>query len=190
MPSNRSTARDVAAVIAGLAAGVLGSRLLPPLLANANGSKRARQGHNPFELLIEDHRQILTLVNDLAGQSAETPTARRASSFMMLKRKLAKHAMAEEDVVYPLLHTQDGHTQSSKELYDDHADIKILLFRMEELLKQGADWSQPVRSLQELLERHIEEEELVTFPTLRQKLDDERLPAVSGQIRREEAMVL
>ena len=38
----------------------------------------------------------------------------------MLKRKLAKHAMAEEDVVYPIVHNQTAETTESKHLYDEH----------------------------------------------------------------------
>jgi hemerythrin superfamily protein len=108
----------------------------------------------------------------------------------MLKRKLAKHAMAEEDIVYPELHAQPDQADRSKRLYDQHADMKIRLFQLEELVKSGGNWSEQVRSLRDLVQRHADEEEQNVFPQLRSAMTENRMPKVSGQIHREEAMVL
>ena len=116
--------------------------------------------------------------------------AKRASLFLALKRKLAKHALAEEDVVYPLLHNQGQDADRSKELYDEHADMKILLFELEELLKSGEDWSGQVRSLREIIQEHVNEEEQVVFPKLKQIFDENRTAKTSSQISREEALIL
>lgn len=185
----RDSGRHFGVLAAGLAAGALGSRLLPPLVAMANGTFRACRGSDPFEILISDHRMILSVLDKMAEQS-EGSNARRASLFLMLKRKLAKHAMAEEDVVYPLLHGRGHDPDGSKQLYDEHADMKIMLFELEELLMSGADWKEPVGRLRELIRSHIDEEEQVVFPQLRQLIDRGAVPKVSGQIRREEALVL
>ena len=189
MTENRNDSRTLALLIGGAAAGILGSRLLPPLLAVFNGARRAEHGHDPFELLISDHRGILALLDEMEAAPADS-TLGRSRMFLMFKRKLGKHAMAEEDVVYPLLHSTGQDAQGSKELYDEHADMKILLFRLEELLMAGEDWREPVRSLRDLIRDHIQEEEQVVFPRLRQLLGENRAPKVSGQIRREEALVL
>ena len=189
MSENRSAGRDLALLLGGLAAGVVGSRLFPPLIAMANGSGRVRRGHDPFELLIEDHRMLLSTLDQMLEQPAES-IAKRASLFLALKRKLAKHALAEEDVVYPLLHNEGRDTAASKELYDEHADMKILLFELEELLKSGGDWSREVRSLRDLIQDHVNEEEQVVFPKLKQIFDENRIAKISSQISREEALIL
>jgi iron-sulfur cluster repair protein YtfE (RIC family) len=189
MSGNRSAGRDFAVLLGGIAAGIVGSRLLPPLVAAATGAGRARRGHDPFELLIEDHRMLLSTLDQMLEASTESVT-RRASLYLALKRKLGKHALAEEDVVYPLLHNQGQDTEASKELYDEHADMKILLFELEELLKTGGDWSAQVRSLRDLIQEHVNEEEQVVFPKLRQIFDQDRAAKVSGQISREEALIL
>lgn len=189
MTEDRNPGRGIAVLVAGVAAGILGSRLLPPLIAAAHGARRVRGGGDPFELLIADHRQILSLLRDMEVQPADA-NATCARLFLMLKRKLAKHALAEEDVVYPLLHGEGDKAQESKELYDEHADMKILLFQLEELLKSGADWTAPVRSLRELIQGHVDEEEQVVFPRLRELFDQTRASKVSGQIHREEALIL
>lgn len=189
MSENRNIGRDLAVLLGGVAAGIVGSRLLPPLLAAASGSGRARRGHDPFELLIEDHRLILSTLDQMLAEPAES-TVKRASLYLALKRKLAKHALAEEDVVYPLLHNQGQDAEASKELYDEHADMKILLFELEELLKSGGDWSTQVHSLRDLIQEHVNDEEQVVFPKLRQIFDANHASKVSGQISREEALIL
>ncbi|HWR51043.1 MAG TPA: hemerythrin domain-containing protein [Bryobacteraceae bacterium] len=187
MRTHQSTGRDVAMLIGGVAAGVVGSRLLPPLVAAATGWTRT--GEDPFERLIRDHRQIMSILDEMVATPAGS-RVNRSRMFLMLKRKLAKHAMAEEDIVYPILYAEGQTSQQSKHLYDEHADMKIFLFRLEELLKSGEDWSEPARALQNLVRRHVEEEEREVFPRLRQTLAQDRRPKISGQIRREEALIL
>ena len=189
MKQTRSTGRDIAVLFAGVAAGVLGSRLLPPLIASATGSAKAARSGDPFDTLVADHRQILSLLDGMVANH-DASAVRRGSLFLMLKRKLGKHALAEEDVVYPILHRESGELSESKDLYDEHADMKILLFELEERLKSGADWSEPVGTLRDLIRSHIDEEEQVVFPRLRARMDEDRRSTVSGQISREEALIL
>lgn len=189
MPQARSIYRDMAAVAGGLAVGIAGSRLLPPLAASASGSVRTRFGKDPFQRLIRDHRYIAATLEQMETAAPED-TAQRAKLFLILKRTLGKHAMAEEDVVYPLLHDEIHDEQQSKQLYSEHADIKIHLFELEKLLKAGEDWTDRVRTLRYLIVEHVREEEEVEFPKLREALQKKHGRMLSGQIHREEAMVL
>jgi len=181
--------RDMAMLMGGLVAGVIGSRLLPPLLANISGSRRVRSGGEPFAMLMEDHRQILSILDRMA----DAPTGskfQRGRLFLMLKRKLAKHAMAEEDVVYPIVHNDSANGNERKHLYDEHAEMKVLLYEIEKQLQSGKDWSGSVLPLRDLIARHVQEEETVIFPELRRELRGEDSPKLSGQIAREEALVI
>lgn len=176
-------------LLAGAAAGVLGSRLLPPLFAAGKASGRVRVGGDPFALLIGDHREITSTLDEMMAASKESP-ARRARLFLALKRKLAKHAMAEEDVVYPIVRNDSASGDERKHLYDEHADMKILLYELEGLLKSGEDWTPVVAPLRDLIRQHIDEEERTIFPELRRELSDSARPKIAGQISREEALVL
>ena len=187
--ADRISAREIAMLAGGMAAGIIGSRLLPPLLVQAVGSVRSRFGEDPFEPLIRDHRYIVSVLNDMENVSAGS-TVHRMKLYLSLKRTLAKHAMAEEDVVYPLLHDEGGDPQSSKHLYSEHADMKIHLYELEQLIKKSEDWTANVRSLRDLIQKHIHEEEQVEFPKLRRMLDEHRNGILARHIRREEAMVL
>ena len=188
MTRHNGTGRNVAMLLGGLAAGIVGSRVLPPLLAGAAGSGRARSGADPFAKLIDDHRQILSVLDRMAAAPSDSKML-CSRLFLMLKRKLAKHAMAEEDVVYPRV-PNAPESGGRKHLYDEHADMKVLLFEMEDALMNGRDWSAAVASLTDLVRRHANEEEQTIFPELRRQLSGGAAPKLSGQISREEALVL
>jgi hemerythrin superfamily protein len=150
---------------------------------------RTRVGQDPFDRLIQDHRIILQTLDDMERHGSGS-MARRGALFLRLKRTLAKHAMAEEDVVYPLLHDDARREEASKQLYQEHADMKIHLFELERLLKANEDWSERVRTLRDIISEHARQEEEVEFPRLREALDKDRTRKLSAYIRREESMVL
>lgn len=186
---NSLSSRDWAAIGAGLVAGFVGAKLLPPVLASGSGQIRARLGQDPFALLIEDHRLIQSTLRAMENCPAGA-TATKGKLFLRLKRTLGKHAMAEEDVVYPMLQTRAGAREQSRQLYEEHGDIKVHLFEIEVLLMQGSDWGERVRSLRHIVDEHIREEEEVEFPRLRHALDGTRRRQISGLIRREEALLV
>jgi hemerythrin superfamily protein len=173
----------------GIAAGIMASRVVPPIVAAIVGAGRSRVSGDPFALLVEDHRKILSLLDRMAATPASS-AAKRWRLFLMLKRKLAKHALAEEDVVYPIVHNDSATGDERKHLYDEHAEMKIMLHNIEEQLMSGEDWNSVVVPLRELIRRHADEEEKTIFPELRKELSKAAVPKVSGQISREEAMIV
>lgn len=185
----RPFTRDIAAVAGGLAMGVVSSRLLPPLLAGAAGSMRASLGEKPFDRLVQDHRAVLSLLERLVG-AADDSIARRMALFLAVKRALAKHALAEEDVVYPLLQSKANGASAAKQLYSEHAEMKVHLYELEMASAGGAAWAERARALQALIARHIRDEEDVQFPRLEGLLDAEGRRRLARQIRREEALIL
>jgi hemerythrin superfamily protein len=189
MRDQNSKGRTAAILMGGIAGGMLLGRLLPPIITAMASAARTRAGGDPFGLLIEDHRKILMLLDRMVEEQSGSKF-RRGSLFLALKRKLAKHAMAEEDVVYPIVRKQMGHEDQGKHLYDEHADMKILLYDIEARLMAGEDWSAPVGQLRDLIRSHVDEEENVIFPELRRQVAEATLPMVSGQISREEALVV
>ena len=189
MGKNGLSTRDLTAIGIGVAAGVVASRLLPPVVAQAVGGLKARSGEDPFDRLIQDHRRILSVLDQMQ-EVPENHRGKRMKLFLSLKRTLAKHALAEEDIVYPLLHDDVHEIEQSKHLYEEHADIKIHLFELERMLMNNQNWSRRVESLRDLIERHVRDEEEVEFPKLRESLDNQRRRTLSQNIRREEALVL
>ncbi|HVW07750.1 MAG TPA: magnesium-translocating P-type ATPase [Bryobacteraceae bacterium] len=179
--------RSIGMLFGGVAAGIVGTRLLPPVIAAIAGWGKVRAGADPFDRLIGDHRRILSILDRML-EVRHPSLARRARLYMMLKRRLAKHALAEEDVVYPLVHN-DSATEERSHLYQEHAEMKILLHEAGETVKSGQDWTETLGKLRSLIREHVEEEEKTVFPELRRELSRNRWPALSGQISREEAVL-
>lgn len=183
--------QDVASFVGGMLAGAMASRVLPPLLAEAAGAARAAMGHDPFAELIADHRKLVALLTAMEqSQSRGRSDAHRAQLLLRFKRRLAAHALAEEDVAYPLLHDAAGAAQDAKHLYGEHADMKIHLHALEQMPKGAPEWVTRVRALKQLIERHARHEEEVDFPRLRQALGAQARTRLSGDLAREKAFIL
>ena len=174
-------------LVSGILVGILAARILPPFLAMACGSARARAGHDPFESLTADHQRFRDL---LARMNEATATVQRAHLLLRLKRGLAAHAMAEEDVVYPMLQDEAGAKPDPTHLYAEHAAVKVLLFRLEKKVLAGTDWAEEVGALSALLTEHARHEEEVDFPRLRDLLGKEGGVTLARKISREKALVL
>ncbi|WP_037459780.1 hemerythrin domain-containing protein [Skermanella stibiiresistens] len=181
--------RGLAAVAGGAAAALLASRLLPPLVAQATGSARAAAGTDAFEALIHDHRIILSLL-DRMEHSPNSAVLHRTQLFLRLKRRLSAHAMAEEDVIYPLLHDRAHEKSDALHLYGEHAEMKILIHALERTPKDDPGWSGIARDLRILIEGHVHQEEEVEFPKLRHLLDRKEIVRMSGEVQREKALIL
>jgi hemerythrin superfamily protein len=185
LPSIRSTASFAAGAMLTL----VGSRLLPPIVAQARGAARVDIGGDPFSTLIEDHKAIMASLDAIAD-TADRQVFERTQRFLRLKRRLAAHAMAEEDVVYPLLHGNADGSSDAMRLYEDHAEMKILLSKLEQLPKDGADWHDRAMELRTLIQEHVRREEDEEFPQLRTRLDARAASDLAGKIQRERALLL
>lgn len=170
-------------------AGAIGSRLLPPFIAKVTGSARIGADSDPFSVLIADHRIFESLLTEME-QSADNESLYRTQLFLRLKRRLAAHAMAEEDVVYPLLHDKAKAAEDAKHLYAEHADIKIHLYALETLPKNDPEWVQRASALKALIVSHARHEEDVDFPKLRLILSQSEAIRLAGNVQREKALVL
>jgi hemerythrin superfamily protein len=181
--------QGMAAFAGGAVAATVASRLLPPLVAQAAGAARAAGGGDPLETLIADHRRFVALLTEME-QSADTATIHRTQLLLRLKRGLAAHALAEEDIVYPLLHDEAKAADDAKHLYSEHADIKIHLHALEQMPKDAPEWAQRAGALKQLIEGHARHEEEIDFPRLREVLDEQAMRQLAGHVQREKALIL
>ncbi|HYH18430.1 MAG TPA: hemerythrin domain-containing protein [Azospirillum sp.] len=183
------SANGLMAFAGGVLVALIASRIMPPLVAQAAGTMRAQAGRDPFDALAHDHRIILSLLDEME-HSPEHATVRRTQLLLRLKRRLAAHALAEEDVVYPLLHDQAHAVEDTRHLYAEHADMKMHLFALERMPKDDPRWHGRVGELRALIAGHVRQEEEVDFPKLRERLDQRATVRLSGSVEREKALVL
>ncbi|HEX2117346.1 MAG TPA: hemerythrin domain-containing protein [Alphaproteobacteria bacterium] len=181
--------RSLSAFAAGAALSFAASRLMPPLAGRAIGMARVAAGGDPFEALARDHRTVLGMMDTLL-QSDGQARMRRTAGLMQIKRSLTAHALAEEDVVYPMLREEVGAVEASDRLYREHAEIKIHLFKLEHMRSDDTRWQGEMQALRDLVARHAADEENNEFPRLRERLSHENILQLSGDVSREKQFVL
>jgi hemerythrin superfamily protein len=181
--------RSFTAFAAGAALSFAASRLMPPLAGRAVGLARVAAGGDPFEALARDHRLVLGMM-DAALRANGRARIRRTATLLQIKRSLTAHALAEEDVVYPMLRDEVGEMEASDRLYREHADIKIHLFRLEHLRSDDPRWLEEMTALRDLVTRHAADEENTEFPRLRERLSRDNIVQLSSDVSREKQFVL
>jgi hemerythrin superfamily protein len=185
----RSFGGSIALIATGAALTAIGTRVLSPFAGQAMGSARHALGGDPFDALARDHRLVLELFEAIERTPADA-TMRRATMFFQLKRMLSAHALAEEDVVYPLLHDQADEADAAYALYREHADMKMGLHTLDSMAKDDPNWVSELRRVRDLVAAHARKEEEVEFPRLREALDAGGTSRIAAEIGREKALIL
>ena len=110
--------------------------------------------------------------------------ARRGALFVKINYALTKHALQEETVIYPALReTQiDG---MAKQLYSDHADIKIHLHELADMARNDPRFIERVRALQACVGHHVREEEDEIFPRFHGKMSPQQNAKLTLAVHRE-----
>ena len=186
---NRLSARDALTFGAGAILMLAASRMAPPVAGRAIGSIRAMAGTDPFDALAQDHQKVLALFDRIEATD-DTAIARRSAMLLQLKRMLTEHALAEEDIVYPMLHDDARRGAQAKKLYREHAEVKVRLFELEHKAKDDPTWIADLRSLHRMIQQHVQEEETIEFPKLRAALDNSQCANLLGEVQREKSMLL
>ncbi len=168
----------IGAAVAGAAVGLAanyGRRLVMQSPAMVSG--------NWDEALKTEHKMTLALFDQLEA-TGDGATATRAGLVMKIKYALSKHALQEENVVYPALR-EANETADADELNSEHGYVKTYLYELENMAKDAPEFLARVRSFRSLLEGHIRTEEDEVFPRLRARLSDEQNRKLTLAMNRE-----
>jgi len=183
------TGRNMMIFGAGAALMFAASRIAPPFAGRAIGTMRAMSGTDPFEALAHDHQKVLALFGRIE-QTDNSAVMRRNAMLVQLKRMLTAHALAEEDIVYPMLHDDAQRKEQAKKLYSEHAAVKVKLFELEHKAKDDPTWIDDLRALHRMIAEHAHEEEQIEFPKLRAALNEAQCTNLLGEVSREKSMLL
>ncbi len=142
--------------------GIATERLLP---AAAQTSAPATGG-NAIDILLEDHRKIKALMNQIAQTSAGNPT-QRAQLLQQLADLLTVHNSTEENLVYPAIRDIAARPNDAAMLYHQQDEAKIIVFELDQLSKSDPRWSSRFATLHSAVLAHVAQEENIDFPHLR-----------------------
>lgn len=173
-----STGALIGAAAAGVAVG---------LMANL-GRKVAVQAPTKLagewdEALKTEHAAVLKLFDALQA-TTEKNTTKRSMLLMQIKHALAKHALQEENAVYPALRDA-GQTEQADHLNHDHGYVKQYLYDLENMPKESPAFLTKVAEFRRAIEEHASEEENTIFPALKAKLSPEKNKALTALMNKE-----
>lgn len=133
--------------------------------------------------LIAEHQAVLKLF-DAIEATDDKAAGRRAMLLMQIKHALAKHAIEEENVIYPALR-EAGKIEEADELTREHGYVKQYLYELENMPNTGPGFLEKVRKFRADLEEHMDDEEERLFPALRTQLSDEKNKLLTTAMNKE-----
>jgi hemerythrin-like domain-containing protein len=179
---------------AGRVLGALGAAALGMFAVLAVGrAKRAAAKavvvlHGDWEgQLKTEHRAVKRMLKAMV-ETEIGDAAKRSALLAELADALTRHAVEEENVVYPALRGL-GAVEEVHALLQDHADMKTMIRQLEEAGPEDPAWEDRARSLKRLVERHIRVEEKDAFPRLHTDPEPGTNEKITRLVRREGAKV-
>lgn len=135
--------------------------------------------------LTAQHEQIKALFARVTSSTG----ADRGQAFLELRRLLAVHETAEEEVVHPRARQEiaNGESVIDARLHEEHA-AKEALAELEKLDLDSAEFSTKLAALEADVLAHAEAEEQEEFSELQAQLDDAQLERMRRAVKLAESM--
>lgn len=135
------------------------------------------------EVLQLEHRAVEELFDRIL-QTDDSDTGKRTALLAKIKHALMKHAIEEENAIYPALQRIDAQ-DAEDELFSDHAEIKKALYDLDRMDKSDAVFLTRIMELRTMIERHVQEEEGDLFPRLKRAMTAEETKLANARVWRE-----
>lgn len=136
-----------------------------------------------FEAIKTEHRLAMAIFDKIEA-TRDDQTTQRMLLLTKLKYALGKHAIEEEDVIYPALRDA-AQKQAADKLNHDHGYIKTYLYELLNMPKDSPAWIAKVREFRALVEEHVREEEDEIFPSFRAQMSDEQNAKLTTLLNKE-----
>jgi hemerythrin-like domain-containing protein len=147
-----------------------------------------------LSLLREDHRAMVELFQQIEAVPRGIPAdtegmQRKRKLFEQVSAALSRHAMAEEQLLYPLARrVLDGGDALADHALAEHQQVKETLVRLDGLSVDNLDFDGEIRSLMATIRDHVKEEENDLFPALESRLTAGELAELARDLERAERM--
>jgi hemerythrin superfamily protein len=144
-----------------------------------------RSGNDVVSFLKQQHDQIKTLFQDVLSSSGDE----RKDAFVRLRRLLAVHETAEEEIVHPRAKSvlSDGDSVVGDRLEEENK-AKQVLAELESIDVDSPQFESAFRAFQADVLEHAESEEKFEFAQLADALDEAELGRMQTAARAAEAM--
>jgi len=139
---------------------------------------------NAIDLLKEDHRKVLKMLDEMT-ETTERAVKTRTELLGKIEAELKIHTTIEEEDFYPAYRNAGGKPGAKMyhEAIEEHRAVEALV--LPDLLATDpgtVEFSGRAKVLKEMLEHHIEEEEGEMFPEAQKLLSKEELNVLGEQM--------
>lgn len=129
-------------------------------------------GNDVVSFLKIQHQQIKGMFQQVLDAQGEE----REALFVNLRRLLAVHETAEEEIVHPAARREiPGGEQIVEALLKEETEAKTMLVELEKMDVRAPQWDVKFTALRDAVIAHAEEEETQELSRLGEKLDVQRL---------------
>lgn len=136
-----------------------------------------------MESLKNEHEMTLAIFDKIEA-TRDDQAMMRGMLLMQLKHALSKHAMEEENVIYPALR-EANEAAEADHLNSDHGYVKTFLYELDNIEKTSSEWIAKVREFRTMLEAHMREEEDRIFPEFHASLTEEQNKKLTAAMHKE-----
>lgn len=145
----------------------------------------AKSGADVVNFLVGQHERIKSLFAETLSSSGET----RKNSFLQLRRLLAVHEAAEEEIVHPRARREivNGDIVIQMRLQEE-AEAKTALRELEKLNAGDEKFARQLTRLRDAVLDHAEREEHGEFAELKQELSSDELERMGRAAKLAEAI--
>jgi hemerythrin superfamily protein len=134
---------------------------------------------NIQDVIRMDHQKV----NVLFGQIAATDDPQKIQEYFgQIYKDLTVHAEAEEQVVYPMVRPFYGENDT-QELYDEQAEMKVLLDSIKSMSPSSPEFKQQVNRLKDIVMDHVRQEESTMFAAIRNNCSDDQKKQMATQFK-------
>jgi hemerythrin superfamily protein len=140
---------------------------------------------NIQDIIRMDHQKVNALFMEIA-QSNDPQKIQEY--FGQLYKDLNAHAEAEEQVVYPAVRPFYGE-HDTQELYDEQAQMKVLMDEIRSMNPATAEFKQKVKQLSDIVMDHVRQEESTMFTAIRNNLSSQQSEQLATQFKQAKAQV-
>lgn len=120
------------------------------------------------EALTAEHRIVERLFEELLV-TRESEMIKREALLTKIAYALNKHAVQEENVIYPAL-AEGAYLEASRHLAEEHQETKTFIYDLRRISSTDPQWILKAREFWTKLEQHMRNEEDEVFPALRDSL--------------------
>lgn len=130
-------------------------------------------------VIFMDHQKAKTLMNEIKNSN---DSARCQELFNQLYTDLLVHSKAEEQVVYPMVRSFYGESDT-QDLYNEQAQMETLLNQIKSVSPTDSRFKDGIRQLREMVGHHTSQEENGMFPAIRRNLSEQQREQMATQFK-------